>query len=160
MDKQKVVDQIRLYLEEELAVIEKAVDSAREAATHEENKAENQYDTRALEASYLANAQAKRADEIRQLLLMYKFLPVKDYSKEKAVACPGALIELEYNETRAFYFIAPLGGGLVTRVDGKPVQVITPVSPMGEALMGKKTGDTIEVDTRNGAREYEVLAIL
>lgn len=159
MNKKAVVAQIVEYLTEELAGVEKAAKSALDAATHEDNKAENEYDTRAIEAGYLAGAQAKRAEEIRQLLLMYKFLPLRDLTADD-VACPAALVELEHNKTRAFYFIAPKGGGLVTRVDGNPVQVITPVSPMGEALLGKRVGDLVEVEMRNQVREYRVISIV
>jgi len=95
--------------------------------------------------------------EIQRLLTVYRFIPVRDYLPEEPII-PSSLVELDLTGTRAFYFIAPQGGGLVTRVDGKPVQVITPQSPLGEALLGKKTGDTIDVEIRGGTRSYRVVA--
>src|SRR5581483_11142645 len=94
-------------------------------------------------------AQAQRAAELQSQLLMWKYLPIRDFGGPDDVACPAALVELEHGKTRAFYFIAPQGGGLVTRIDGQPVQVITPNSPMGEAIMGKKAGDIVEIETRS-----------
>jgi transcription elongation GreA/GreB family factor len=158
MDKKQLIDTIQTHLAEELAALLQAAKAAHEAATHEESKAEDSHDTRGLEASYLAGAQAQRAAELQAQLLMWKYLPVRDYGPED-VACPSALVELEYGQTRAFYFIAPQGGGLVTRVDGRPVQVITPNSPMGEALMGKRIGDEVEVETRSSTRTYKVISI-
>ena len=158
MDKKKLVAQIQQYLEEELDRLMQAAKAAHEAATHEESKPEDEHDTRAIEAGYLAGAQMKRAEEIRQLLNMYRFLPLREYGVEDVV-CPAALVELETNGKRAFYFLAPQGGGLVTEVDGKPVQVITPKSPMGDALLGRKVGDIVEVEIRDGSREYKVLSI-
>jgi hypothetical protein len=98
------------------------------------------------------------ADEIRRLLTIYRFLPRRHYEADDRII-PSALVELKLSATRAFYFVAPQGGGLVTRVDGQPVQVITPQSPLGEALLGKKKGDRISVEIRGGTREYEVLSV-
>jgi len=158
MDKRRVVEEIQGYLVEQLRGIMQAAESARDAATAEESKPENQYDTRGLEASYLAGAQAQRAQEIQQLLVMYRFLPVREYGREDVV-CPGALVELDLDGTRAHYFIAPNGGGLIANVDGKPVQVITPQSPLGEALLGRKVGDIVEVEIRGKMREYEIVSM-
>jgi transcription elongation GreA/GreB family factor len=158
MDKRRVVEQITAYLAEELAGILKAAESARQAATHEESRSEDRHDTRAIEAGYLAGAQAQRAAELQQLLLMYRFLPLRELGPDD-VASPAALVELETRGTRAFYFIAPQGGGLVTRVDDRAVQVITPNSPIGEALLGKRVGDRVEVEIRDSIREYRVISI-
>jgi transcription elongation GreA/GreB family factor len=158
MDKRAVVQQIKAYLTEELEMHTQAAKAAHEAATHDESRAEDQYDTRGLEASYLAGAQAKRADEIRQLLLMYKYMPMRPFGPEDVV-CAGALVELEFNKTRAYYYIAPQGGGLITRVDGQPVQVLTPNSPIGDAIAGHRVGDLIEVEVRDSVREYKIVSI-
>ena len=37
---------------------------------------------------------------------------------------------------------------------------ISTTSPIGRALMGKKTGDTVKVTTPNGSREFEIRAVL
>jgi transcription elongation GreA/GreB family factor len=158
MQKKKVVEQVQAYLVEELAGLLEAAKAAHDAATHEEAKSEDKHDTRSIEAGYLAGAQAQRAADIQSLLTMYRFLPLREYTAEDVV-CPAALVELELNGSKAFYFVAPQGGGLITNVDGKPVQVITPQSPIGEAILGRKVGDTFEVETRTQTREYKILSI-
>ncbi len=158
MDKKKLIAEIENYLNEELITITASAKSAYEAATHPDSRAEDQYDTRGLEASYLAGAQAERASEIKRQLLIYKYLPVRAFG-DNDVICPGALAELELNGKRAFYFLVPQGGGLITQVDGVPVQVITPHSPMGEALLGRKTGDLLDVEIRDTVREYRVISV-
>lgn len=45
-----------------------ALSGAREAATGADTKAENKYDTRGLEASYLAAGQAEQADDLSRAL--------------------------------------------------------------------------------------------
>jgi transcription elongation GreA/GreB family factor len=44
-------------------------------------------------------------------------------------------------------------------VEEKPVQVVTPQSPLGEALLGKKVGDRVRVEIRGGVREYRLLTL-
>lgn len=158
MDKRRIVQDIQAGLAEELRLLENSARAAHEAATHEESRQEDSHDTRSIEASYLAGAQAKRAAEIKRLITLFRFFPLREFEAD-AVACAGALVELSFNGTHAFYFLVPQGGGFSTKVEGKPVQVITPESPMGEALLGRRVGDTVEVETRSGDRSYEIVSI-
>ena len=103
-------------------------------------------------------ADAEREKEIKSLLLMYRFLPVRTYGPEDVIV-PSALVELKLGQATAYYFVTPQGGGLITTVEGKAVQVITPQSPLGEALLGKKVGDVVQVSSRGSIREYQVIAI-
>lgn len=54
MNKQDVLQRIIDKLNIDLDIAERAAQTAYETATHEENIAENKYDTLGLEASYLA----------------------------------------------------------------------------------------------------------
>jgi len=131
MNKRKVIQQVVEYLQQEL---EEVLGSADENAL-------------------------TRARELEQLLLMYRFLPVRQF-EERDVISPAALVELEFNSMHAFYFIAPRGGGLVTRVEGQAVQVVTPQSPIGEAILGKHAGDLAEVRMRDDSvRKYRVISV-
>ncbi len=62
MDKFLLRQQVLERLAEDLQQAEQAVRVAHETATHEENIAENKYDTLGLEAAYLATGQARRAE--------------------------------------------------------------------------------------------------
>jgi hypothetical protein len=66
MEKLLLQKQVLERLAEDLLLAEQAVRAAHETATHEENIAENKYDTLGLEAAYLATGQARHAEEIRQ----------------------------------------------------------------------------------------------
>lgn len=106
----------------------------------------------------LPGANEERSAEIARLKVMYRFLPKRNYGPEDVIV-PSALVELNLREMTTYCFVAPQGGGLVTRVDGQPVQVVTPQSPLGEALLGKKVGDVVKVDVRGATREYRVLSV-
>jgi hypothetical protein len=112
---------------------------------------------------YLRDELASAADDaerrrIEGLLAQYRFLPRREYGVDDVIV-PSALVELELNGSRAFYFVAPAGGGLVMRVEGRPVQVITPQSPLGEALLGRRRGERVEVRAGAGVRAYAIVGL-
>jgi len=156
--KQLIVKKIceNLSLEQETA--KKAADSAREGATHEDAKAENQYDTRGLEASYLAGAQAERVLHLSDCIGRFRNIILKNFSEGAPIGLT-ALIRLDDGETEQVYFLAGDAGGMKLTVNKESIMVITPKSPLGQALMGKKRGDFIEVRIRNDLREFEIVDV-
>jgi len=142
----------------EIAPVEKAARSAREAATHEESRPENDKDTRAIEASYLAGAQADRVRDVERMINALEFLPLRAFTPTDPIAS-AALVEVDVEGKRAHYFLAPQGGGLRAEIDGVAVQVITPPSPVGRALLGRVEGEVVEVRAEGGVREYEIIAV-
>jgi hypothetical protein len=158
MQKRDLVKRLQAELEREIAVLARAANDAREAATHEENRPENDKDTRAVEAAYLAGAQAERARDLSRVMNALEFLPLRAFREDEPIAAT-ALVEVDVEGKRFHYFLAPQGGGLRAELDGVVVQVITPQSPMGQALLGKIVGDVVEVRTEGRVREVEIVAL-
>lgn len=158
MDKLKIIQTIREQLEKDLKILQDAALVAYEAATNEESRPENEYDTRALESSYIAGAQAKRAGEIEEQISIYKYLELKEFGPTDAIAST-ALVELEYNDKKSWIFMMSRGGGLSVKVDGQTVQVVTPSSPLGETLLGLHAGETALVEVGDQVKEYDILSI-
>lgn len=158
LNKNKIIEAIRLQLEKDMAILKEAARIAYEAATNEESKPENEYDTRALEASYIAGAQAKRAADIDEMIALYKFMEVKNFGPDDPIAST-ALVQLEMNGKKSYVFLTAKGGGMHLQVEGKSVQVVTPSSPLGENLIGLRSGDTAMVDVGSQIREYEILSV-
>jgi hypothetical protein len=169
--KRSLIQQLQADLAEEIAALTRAANSAREAATHEENRPENDKDTRAVEAAYLAGAQADRVRDMERISNALEFLPLRIFGAHEPIAS-AALIELDLGgdaerrspadagKHKLHCFMAPQGGGMKVELYGKEIQVITPQSPLGQALLGKSMGDVIELRTQRGVREYEVVAVL
>ena len=59
---------VRTTLRAQLAALETMVGASRDEATNAESRPENKYDTRALEASYLAAGQGARLADLKQLV--------------------------------------------------------------------------------------------
>lgn len=158
LDKERLLKAFISLLEEELMTMKSAARDAREAATHEESKPENEYDTRGLEASYLAGAQAKRAAEIDEVISIFKTTAIKNFTNQDPIRAT-ALVELEINNKRSFVLFMPKGGGVAINFESFPVQVITPQSVLGEALLGRKVGDEFEIEINSKVREYQIISI-
>lgn len=139
-------------LEHTLGTLEEAHAAAREGATHEQAKPENDKDTRALEQSYLARGQALRIEALRAGLAALGTMSLA----EGVVGRVGALIDAEEDGAEVCFFLAPEGGG--TRLMGG-VQVVTPASPLGRAFLGKRAGDEVELKLADKTRLLSVLAV-
>ena len=140
MNKRAILQKITDKLVSELDIYFRAAQFSRAEATHESNKAENKYDTRGLEASYLARGQSKQAAELEAAIAEYQKLGVKKFAAGEAIAV-GALVALAHGGETSYYFLGPRAGGTEILHDKKEILVITPQSPLGEQLLGKKAGD-------------------
>lgn len=158
MDKKKLIAHIRAELEKDLLVLKESERATREAATHEESKPENEYDTRALEASYLAGAQSKRITDTEELLVLFKHVEPKSFTDKDPISAT-ALVETELNGKSSFFFVMTKGGGVNVTFEGKKIQVITPSSPLGGILLGLKVGDTALLEQGTRTLEYDILSI-
>ena len=153
MNKHAVLQLILDKLAVDLDIAQRAAQTAYETATHEENIAENKYDTLGLEASYLAAGQARRVEEIKQSLALCQNLPLRPYDDQRGVEV-GALLGLEdENGRQQWLFLAPDAAGLKVDVVGQPVTVITPRSPLGKGLLGKRIDEEVEILVA-GARQH------
>lgn len=142
----------------ELARAKAQAEDAAQGATHVENRAEGIKDMRSTEASYVARGQAERTAKLEEALVLFQRLELRDFGAADTVALT-ALIDLEHDGTRSRYFLVPAAGGERIELDGHKIQTLTPTSPLGRALLGLRRGDEAEVESPQGTRIYEVLAI-
>ena len=158
MNKRRIIQKITAKLVEELEIYFRAAQFSRAEATHESNKAENKYDTRGLEASYLARGQSKQLADLEAAIAEFEKLGVKKFSGTDAIGV-GALVELDQGGGRDFYFLGPRAGGTEIEHDRKEILVITPQSPLGEQLVGKKSGDTFSLKLGRETRTAKIVSV-
>lgn len=151
-NKRALLDELAAKLRQDLDVLGRAHRAAIEGATHEQAKPENDKDTRALEQSYLARGQAARVEALTRGLA-----EVVELSREPAARVMlGALVTVDDDGEERTLLVASEGGGLTL---GAGVQVVTPRSPLGQALLGKTAGDACEVRLAGKLREFVVLRV-
>src|SRR5947209_980554 len=153
VDKKSLISKIIAHLAGELALYAKAARAAHAEATHEQSKAENKYDTRGLEASYLARGQSRQAAETAFAMQQFESLSVHAFGPQDPIDL-SALVELEGNGERSIYFIGPSGGGTELRHEQKAVLVITPQSPLGQQLVGRRQGDRLQIELAGSRSAY------
>jgi transcription elongation GreA/GreB family factor len=158
MKKTILLKKIIARLNENLDLLDKAARTSRAEATHESSKAESKYDTRGLEAGYLASGQARQAREILESIKIYESLPLRDFGAADAVdLC--ALVELKVDGSGSYYFIGPKNGGLEIEHSGEEIVVITPQSPLGENLMGRKAGQLWTAKLGGSTVKYQLVSV-
>lgn len=158
-NKTHLLQALQKQLEIDLHNLKKAALATYEDATHEENKPENKYDTRALEASYLAGAQAERVQNVSELLALCKVMKVKNFLDTDLIAI-GALVEVRLETKNSFLFFLPQGGGVSFHFETIKIQVITPISPLGKAFLGLTAGENIVIESGSQKRNYEIITVI
>jgi transcription elongation GreA/GreB family factor len=158
MNKRAVIKKIIARLTDELEIYFRAAHASRAEATHEQNKAESKYDTRGLEASYLARGQSRQAAEIESAITEFKNLDARKFCAGDAID-PGALVELESGGEHFFYFIGPRAGGTEIVYGKKEILVITPQSPLGEQLLGRKQGERPQLNLGGKTQSARVVSV-
>jgi transcription elongation GreA/GreB family factor len=144
MTKEQIIREIIAALSADQGVFSAASKAAHVAATHAECLPDNKYDTTALEASYIAQGQANRAQEIRIALESYRTLALLDFDDDTPIRLT-ALVTLESEDGKQRrVFLGPQAGGLKIADDDGEIVVITPASPLGRSLLGGQTGAEVK----------------
>jgi transcription elongation GreA/GreB family factor len=155
MDKQDLVAQLVRQLQATaraaLSARDAVASEAREGATPDEKRE----DARAAhQLGTLGKAQQKRAQQaLAEVDAVAKWKP----ARMTAVAV-GAIIEIEdpdSGEGRTL-FLAPVGAGMTLTGPGGDglLSVVTPASPVGKAMLGRKEGELVEIAEREWQISY------
>jgi len=132
---------IRAELRARLERLSNAARDAHAAATDAGSKAESKYDTRNLEASYLAKGQARQVEEIAEQVRIFETWAPPAFEIDAPIDA-GALVEVDQEGETVFFLLAPAAGGLtLPHLDGE-VTLLTPESPLYQKLVGLQVGDS------------------
>jgi transcription elongation GreA/GreB family factor len=153
------VEQLKDHLRASVAVARREGTAAAIEARDGASPSEKTVDARvALEYANLARAQIRRADQqTEDLAALEKFRPQP--LAARAPISVGAVVEVDDGTEGRTLFLAPVGAGVeLTMPDGDGfLTVVTPASPLGRAVIGRKVGDTVEVSAAKGEpREWTV----
>ncbi len=168
LDKNELLAQLTEHLHQSDRLAWRAENEAREAARSLATESEKKEDGRAaIEYGSLATGQAARARRVQeelQALAAFQKAGFPRFSRQGPVAL-GALIDVSTEDDEGFaertFFLLPAGAGTELTGPGGDgfLSVITPASPVGRALLGRRAGDTIEVTLAGEVREWTVLEV-
>lgn len=158
MDKKLIWNKLLDNVKRDLASATDAKESTSSFKFESDMKQESKYDTRSIEAGYLAEGQARRVEELKLELKLIEEIPLHPFKKEDEIAV-GALLDIELNGRNKLYFLSTTAGGTVLDINGEIVLVISVFSPIGSSVMGLKVGDSFELETQAGTREYKIRSV-
>ena len=125
MDRNKLIKHIINELTEVYQTAISAAKRAHKTATDKENIAENKYDTFGLEASYLAEGQARRVSQCESDLKHFREL-LNDEKAVRSVIEIGTFVTLEDESiVKKHLFLGPTAGGLKVIYNEKEILLIT-----------------------------------
>jgi transcription elongation GreA/GreB family factor len=159
MDKFLLQQQVLERLAEDLLQAERAMRAAHETATHEENIAENKYDTLGLEAAYLSTGQARRAEAIRQAMAHWRQFRPLPYDASKGIQLGALVCLVDADDKQQQLFLGPNGGSMKLVSGSEFVQVISSEAPLGRAMLGKCEGDQVSILVAPTRQQFEVLRV-
>jgi len=154
--KREILEHAQRALKKTLAEAKARAEDAREAATHEENRPENDKDMRSTEASYIARGMAERIADMERGLSKLTALELRSFEDGKPIAV-SALVTLEHDGAQTHYLLVAEPGGLSMEVRGVKYATLATTSPLGRALLGQSEGD--EVSAGPKAHLYEVVQV-
>ena len=158
MQKKEILKKLIENVQAELKILKAAYDSTHSLMTAPDMKSEGKYDTRGIEAGYLAGAQKVRVSELEGEIGMLEEMNVRELGPGEEVAI-GALVELEFNGMVKKYFISPTAGGTMIESNGEAILVISVFSPIGIEVLQLKAGDEFELETKGAPREYKIKSV-
>jgi transcription elongation GreA/GreB family factor len=159
MDKFVLRQQVLEQLADDLRQAEQAVRTAHEAATHDENIAENKYDTLGLEAAYLATGHARRAEAIRHAMTLWRQFRPLPYDASQGIQLGALVCLVDADDMQQQVFLGPDGGSMKLRCEAQLVQVVTTEAPLGQALLGRCEGDEVSIRIAATRHLFEVLRV-
>lgn len=149
INKQVLVSLIINELKQELNQAINAANEAHAAAVDDQSVAETQYDTLAIEASYLAEGQSRRVIELQAAINAYHILPLIDFDENKAIALTALAQLSKDSPNNHWFFMGPAAGGFRCELSEQYITVITPQSPMGLALLDKFQAEEVDIKLGN-----------
>jgi transcription elongation GreA/GreB family factor len=159
LNKEQILSDLITRFADQVADLTRLARETAEGATHEEARPEDSKDTRALEQTYLARGQAERVAGAERDLQMLRAVRCITFSQDDPVAATALVLIEDEHGAQKTVLLLPAAGGSKIESQGHTVQVITPHSPLGQALLEKSEGEEVEVRAGGKPRGWEIVAV-
>lgn len=156
IDKGRLLRDLQDRVRSDLEALIRRQQDTQQGATHEENRSEHAKDTRATEQSYLARGLAARVEEMREISNTLAKVEWRRFDSEDLIAVT-ALVTLR--DAAEIWWLVPGPGGIGLSQDEAKIRTLSPVAPLGRALIGLRIGSQFSFSTPRGPRDFEILDI-
>lgn len=148
MNKARFFNRLIETMREELLHAVNASKDAAEYATNDESRAESQWDTQGLEASYLAAGQAGQAKQWAEAIEELQS-EREELLKPNDHVSLGALFKCDLSGSEEVFYFAGVAGGQIIQMDDMEVTVLNSHSPLAGRVLGKKVGESFVLPNGN-----------
>ena len=145
MDRKIIVEMFIKTLEKNIASSNEGLKIQEEYLADQPGPMQSRYDSALVEGQWQMSEMKKKHDEmLRALSTIKEVIEVQNENIGN-----GSIIILNQNGSHNGYFLLDAKGtaGASVMLDGIKYTAITPQSPLGKALKGKKSGDLVEFKT-------------
>ncbi len=145
MDRKIIVEMFIKTLEKNIASSQAGMDMQKDYLADQPGPMQSRYDSALVEGQWQMSEMKKKHDDMLRALSM-----MKDAADVHTEAIGnGSIVILNQNGSHNGYFLLDAKGAAGASVmhEGRKYTVITPQSPLGKALNGKKPGDIVEFRT-------------
>jgi transcription elongation GreA/GreB family factor len=144
MNKKYILHQLIIELQEEINDLKLSYERAKQASIDAPGRMQSRHDTTKVEAAWLANNFACALDKKMHDLMQTENINIINKSDKITVGCIVGLSNVSSDDID-YYFIIPCAGGHEICDNDIPISTITPKSPLGGVLIGKRLGDKIDI---------------
>ena len=88
----------------------------------------------------------------------FEALPLRAFTVADQIEV-GAFVELKARRGSNFYFVGPRAGGTEVMHGEEEVLVITPSSPLGQQIVGRRQGDKVQLNIGGSVSEFRIAAV-
>jgi hypothetical protein len=177
--KRAILDELSRTLAEMIETALRAAEAAREGMIVGSERTRTRGERGQFnEQAYLIGAQMKQVEEYQALqrelaqldlaparkvrpgsLVTVRAADVPPSADSAAGAEQGLVGDAGAPDGLALYFLVPGGMGLTVAVDGRPIQLVSPDSPLGQALIGRRPGTQAAVKLPAGTSTLLISAV-
>lgn len=139
--KERLITMIKADIEKQLQSFE----SARQASIDAPGRMQSRYDTTGIESAWVADGLARALREKESNL---KCLEAFHWTESNTYVSIGSIVKILSSDSPApeYFFVIPVLSGCELYENGLTITTLSPETPLGSALMGKKVREKIEVN--------------
>jgi transcription elongation GreA/GreB family factor len=146
-------------LQETLNMQNSMYENAHQSSLEAEGRMQSRYDSTKEEMAYLANSYQNSMQRTMESIVFFeKYKLIEDIPSQHIQL--GSIVRVEEDNDCETYFISEKSGGLKVDLEEEVIFVITPSSPIGQILLGQKSGSDISISTPGGNRRLKILEVL
>lgn len=147
IDKRMTLSALLAHVEAKLTELRAGYDAARDAVLSAPHVMKSKREVFGQEAAYLANALALNIQEREHEIRTLRSVRLPEAPERVVLGCLVGLSARD-EASEEFYFLLPVCGGMEVPLAGSvTVRVVTPQTPVAQALLGKVIGDELRLPT-------------